>query len=51
LNLRMLSTVKHSNALPSPPPFGNKASSESTDGRREGPPIAEMKCEAKGDPR
>ena len=47
---RMLSMVRHSNAAPSPPPFGRRSSSESTDGMRVRPTV-DRKWSAKAEPR
>lgn len=46
----MLSMVRHSNAVPSPPPFGRRSRRESTEGMRAGPTVA-RKWSAKEEPR
>ena len=50
LNLRMASSVKLSNALPSPPPFGNRSNKETNEGIRSFPTVA-MKWSANEEPR
>ncbi len=50
LKRRMFSTVRNSNAFPSPPPFGRSSSSESTDGMRSRPTVA-RKWSANDEPR
>jgi hypothetical protein len=50
LNLRICSTVRHSKALPSPPPFGSRSRRERTCGKRSRPTVSK-KWSAKEEPR